>query len=109
VTAGIAGNLGLIPGGPIFVFYYLATQHPVAVQRASIVVGVTVIVLAMLIAMVIEGIYDPPTIARCAAIVRLFLAGVVVGERLTLALPTVWFKRITYGLLLASGLATLVL
>lgn len=104
----IFGAFG-IPGGPIFVVYFLAAPHSVAVQRANIVLGVSVTVLVMLIWLIFEGIYNGPTMARCAVIAPLFLVGVMAGKRLFEVSPAAWFQRITYGLLLVSGFSALLL
>jgi len=116
LAGGTAGALsGLIfgafgiPAGPVFAVYFLAAPHPVAVQRANIVLAVGVTLLIMLVGLIYEGVYDGRTLALCAVISPLFLAGAMIGGRLFQVAPAAWFKRITYGLLLISGFSALLL
>ena len=63
----------------------------------------------MLVGLIYEGVYDGRTLALCAVISPLFLAGAMIGGRLFQVAPAAWFKRITYGLLLISGFSALLL
>jgi uncharacterized membrane protein YfcA len=108
VTGGIPGGFG-IPGGPFMVVYYLSAPAPPPVQRANIIVTSTIGISFLIIGLIAEGAYDQPNLIRGAIIAPLFLAGIWIGRRIFQIAPAAWFKKVTYAILIATGIMALVI
>ena len=102
VSGLIIGAFG-VPSGPVFVVYFLSAPVPVPVQRANIIMTVSVLLTIMLIGLIVEGAYTQETIVRCAIIAPLYLIAAQAGKMLFLSVPATWFNKVAYVLLLASG------
>ncbi len=98
----IIGAFG-VPSGPVFVVYFLSAPVPVAVQRANIIMTVSVTMTIMMIGLIAEGVYGAETVARSAIIAPLYLIAAHFGKVLFLSAPATWFNKVAYTLLLASG------
>ena len=108
LTGGITGGFG-IPGGPFMVLYYLSAPEPPPVQRANIIVTSTVGISFLIMGLIAEGTYDQPTLWRSAVIAPLFLAGIWIGRRIFQIAPAAWFKKVTYAILITTGIMALVI
>lgn len=107
VTSGlIVGAFG-VPSGPVFVVYFLSSPSLVPVQRANIVIAVTVVLTVMVIGLAIEGAYTEDILWRLIVVAPLYLVSTWTGKWLFQKLPSTWFVKVAYGLLLASGVAVL--
>ncbi|MBT3550822.1 MAG: sulfite exporter TauE/SafE family protein [Rhodospirillaceae bacterium] len=102
VSGLIIGAFG-VPSGPVFVVYFLSAPVPVAVQRANIIMTVSVTLTIMMIGLIVEGVYGAETVARSAIIAPLYLIAAHFGKVLFLTVPATWFNKVAYTLLLASG------
>ena len=106
VSGLIIGAFG-VPSGPVFVVYFLSAPVQVQVQRANIIMTVSVTLTIMLIGLIIEGAYTVETIARCSIIAPLYLIAAQFGKMWFQAIPTTWFNKVAYTLLLAPGTTAL--
>ncbi len=106
LAGGVTGGFG-IPGGPIFVVYFLSALVEPHVQRANIILSVGVTISFLLAGLIADGLYDSLTLARSAFVVPMWLIGSRIGKRLFEVAPAVWFKKVTYGLLLVTGISAL--
>jgi uncharacterized membrane protein YfcA len=106
VSGLIVGAFG-VPSGPVFVVYFLSSQLPVHVQRANIVIAVTVVLTVMVIGLAVEGAYAEETLWRLIVVAPLYLVSTWAGKWLFQKLPSTWFVKVAYVLLLASGVAVL--
>ncbi len=107
-TSGlIVGAFG-VPSGPVFVVYFLSSPSPVHVQRANIVIAVTVVLTVMVIGLAIERAYTAEMLWRLIIVAPLYLVSTWAGKWLFQKLPSTWFVKVAYGLLLASGVAVLI-
>ncbi len=106
LTGGVTGAFG-IPGGPIFVVYFLSASVEPHVQRANIIFLVGVTISFLLVGLIADGLYDSLTLARSVFVVPMWLIGSRIGKRLFEVAPAVWFKKVTYGLLLVTGISAL--
>jgi len=106
VTGGITGGFG-IPGGPFMIVYYLSAPVPPPVQRANIIVTGSVGILFVIIGLAVGGPFDQGTVLRGIIITPLYLAGVWIGRRIFRIAPAAWFKKVTYAILIATGIMAL--
>lgn len=107
LTSGlIIGAFG-VPSGPVFVVYFLSAPVSVAEQRANIIMTVNVTLTIMMIGLIVEGIYTANTVIRCAVVAPLYLLAAHFGKVLFLSVPSTWFNRVAYTLLLATGVMAL--
>ena len=107
LTSGlIIGAFG-VPSGPVFVVYFLSAPVPVVEQRANIIMTVTVTLTIMMVGLIVEGAYTTHTVIRCAVIAPLYLLAAHFGKVLFHSVPSTWFNRVAYTLLLASGVMAL--
>lgn len=102
VSGLIIGAFG-VPSGPVFVVYFLSAPVPVPVQRANIIMTVSVTLTIMMIGLIVEGAYAAETVVRSAIIAPLYLIAAHFGKVLFLTVPATWFNKVAYTLLLASG------
>jgi uncharacterized membrane protein YfcA len=107
VSGLIIGAFG-VPSGPVFVVYFLSAPVPVPVQRANIIMTVSVTLTIMMIGLIVEGVYSAETVVRCAVIAPLYLIAAHIGKGLFRTVPATWFNKIAYSLLLASGTMALI-
>lgn len=108
LSGGVTGAFG-VPGGPFIVLYFLSAPFPPKTQRANIMVVTTTLGIFLVGGLVTAGVYDAPLLMRAAMITPFFVAGSQIGKRLFAIAPSVWFKRMAIALLLATGLAALIL
>ncbi len=106
LTGGVTGGFG-IPGGPFLVVYYLSAPVEPQIQRANIIFSVGVAIIFLLAGLIVDGAYDPPTLARSVFVVPTYIIGTMIGKRLFEIAPAAWFKKVTYGLLLVTGVSAL--
>ncbi len=108
LTGGVTGGFGM-PGGPFLVVYFLSAPFAADVQRASIIMSISVGIVFLLAGLIANGAYDDVTIARSVVIVPLFLAGNWLGRYVFRIAPSTWFKKATIGILFATGISVLAL
>ena len=106
VSGLIIGAFG-VPSGPVFVVYFLSAPVPVAVQRANIIMTVSVTLTTMMIGLIVEGAYTADIVVRSLIIAPLYLIAAHFGKVLFLTVPATWFNKVAYSLLLASGIMAL--
>ncbi len=102
VSGLIIGAFG-VPSGPVFVVYFLSAPVPVPVQRANIIMTVSVTLTIMMIGLIVEGVYGVETVVRSLIIAPLYIIAAHFGKLLFLSVPATWFNKVAYTLLLASG------
>jgi len=66
-----------------------------------------VAIVFLLVGMIVEGAYTEATIARTIIVVPLFILGAWCGRTLFKIAPFAWFKKITYAILIATGVSIL--
>ena len=108
LTGGVTGAFG-IPGGPFFVVYFLSASVEPHVQRANIIISVSVAISFLMAGLIVDGVYDSLTLAKSVLVVPMFLIGSRIGKRLFEVIPAAWFKKFAYGLLLVTGVSALAL
>ncbi len=106
ITGGVTGSFG-IPGGPFMVIYYLSAPVEPAVQRANLIISVGVAIVFLIGGLFVAGAYTPETIMRAIVIVPIFVAGSRTGQYLFKVAPTEWFKKVTFAILIATGISIL--
>jgi uncharacterized membrane protein YfcA len=107
-TGGIMGSFGM-PAGPIMVIYYMSAPVEPQVQRANIVISVGVVLVFMMCGLYFNGAYHETTIARAIVIAPIFMAGAWIGSYLFQIAPVSWFKKITYAILIVTGISILLI
>ncbi len=105
-TGGVMGSFGM-PAGPIMVIYYMSSPVAPPVQRANIIISVGVVLVFMLGGLFFNGAYHETTIARAIVITPVFLAGAWSGGYLFKVAPVSWFKKVTYAILIVTGISIL--
>jgi uncharacterized protein len=103
----ISGAVGV--GGPPVAMYFLASPHPPEIQRANIVIAVAVLILMVLIAVAVGGGFTVETLIRGVILTPAYIAGTWSGSRLFTVAPKQYFRRIALWVLLATGLAIVLL
>ena len=106
LAGGITGASGV--GGPPIAIYYLASPHPTEIQRANIVINITVMVMTVLISIAVGGGFSTDVVLRGLFLTPAYVIGVWSGVRLFAAMPKFYFKRVALWLLVATGFAILV-
>tara|TARA_B100000315_G_C14457331_1_gene532051 strand:+ start:163 stop:900 length:738 start_codon:yes stop_codon:yes gene_type:complete len=97
----ISGSSGV--GGPPIALYYLASPHPVEVQRANIVVTVAVLIIVTLISVAVGGGVTIETVLRAIILTPAYVFGIWSGAKLFAMAPKTYFKRIALWLLVVTG------
>ena len=108
LTGGITGGFG-IPGGQFMVIYLLSAPVAPPNQRANIIVAASVGMVIMIIGLIFGSAYDQATIMRTIIIAPLFLAGTWACRTLFKIAPIAWFKNVTYTILIATGIMSLII
>ena len=106
LAGSITGASGV--GGPPIALYYLASPHPPDVQRANIIIGVTVMTIAVLTAVGVGGGFTTEIVLRGLYLTPAYLIGVWSGARLFMAVPKSYFRHVALWILVATGFAVLV-
>jgi uncharacterized membrane protein YfcA len=106
LAGGITGASGV--GGPPIALYYLASPHPVEIQRANIVISVTVMTIVIMASVAVGGGYTTEIVLRGLFLTPASLLGVWLGARLFAAMPKSYFRHAALWLLVATGFAILV-
>lgn len=102
VCGGVTGFTG--SGGPLMVFYFLASPEPVPVQRANIAVAVTVLTLFVIVSLLLGGGIGLETIVRGAVLVPGTIFGTWAGIRLYELAPQKIYRIVAQWSLVAIGL-----
>jgi hypothetical protein len=105
-TGGVMGSFGM-PAGPIMVIYYMSSPVEPKVQRANIIISVGAALIAMLLGLIFNGAYHESTIARVIVLTPIFMAGAWFGRYLFNVAPLTWFKKVTFAILIATGISIL--
>ena len=102
------GSFGM-PAGPIMVIYYMSAPVEPQVQRANIIISVGVVLLFMMGGLFFNGAYHESTVARAIVITPIFMAGAWSGAYLFQIAPVSWFKKVTYAILIVTGVSILII
>ncbi len=103
ISGSIQGFTG--SGGPLVVFYFLASSDPAATQRANIAVMVLFVGLAQLPTMSIGGGIEPETWVRALILFPGTILGTWVGMRLFDLAPQRIYQLVAQWALIAIGVA----
>ena len=106
LAGGVTGGFG-IPGGPFLVIYFMSAPVEPAVQRANMIVSFSIAIVFMIGGLIFNGAYPQDTIARAIVIVPMFVVGARMGQYIFKIAPAEWFKKVTFGLLVATGITVL--
>lgn len=106
LAGGITGASGV--GGPPIALYFLASPHPAEIQRANIVISVTVMTVIVLASVAIGGGFSTNVVLRGLFLTPASLLGVWLGARLFATMPKSYFRKAALWLLIATGFAILV-
>lgn len=109
VTGALAGGITGIAGvgGPPVALYFLSSPEPAEVQRANIVVAVSVIIFVVLGSITIGGALTDKTLLRGIILIPAYVLGTWSGSRLFAIAPKEYFKRVALWLLLATGVGVI--
>ena len=107
LAGGITGASGV--GGPPIALYYLASSHPADIQRANIVISVTVMTIVVMTSVAIGGGFSSDVVLRGLFLTPGYLIGIWLGARLFAAMPKSYFRHAALWLLAVTGLAVLVI
>lgn len=102
VCGGVHGFTG--SGGPLMVFYYLASTESAPVQRANIALIVTVMATIMLVTLLLGGGIGLETFIRAAVLIPGTMIGTWVGIRLFELAPQKIYRMVAQWSLVAIGL-----
>ncbi len=106
VCGGVTGFTG--SGGPLMVFYFLASPAPVSMQRANISAAVIVITVVMMISLLVGGGMGWDSFLRAAFLFPGTMFGTWAGIRLFEIAPQKVYQRVAQWALIAIGLTVLV-
>ncbi len=106
VCGGVTGFTG--SGGPLMVFYFLASPEPVSIQRANISAAVFVITIVMTLSLLIGGGMGWDSLLRAAFLYPGTMFGTWAGIRLFEIAPQKVYQRVAQWALIAIGLTVLV-
>ncbi len=106
LTGLVTGSTGL--GAPLAAVYFLSGPYSVAVQRANIIISMCALIIVMLVPFIWSGNIDSISVARAAALFPVAIIGTRMGSRLFVIAPQEHYKRYALGLLLLTGVATLI-
>lgn len=95
-------------GGPISVFYFLASNDPTPVQRANIAVAVAILVAALLISLAVGGAVGWDSVVRALLLFPGTVLGTWIGMRLFVLAPQKVYQHVTQWVLVAIGLSVMV-
>lgn len=107
LCGAITGFAGV--GGPPVALYYLASPEPAAVQRANIVIGVGMVIVAMMVSVAVAGGIGASSVARAVILIPGYMAGAWAGARMFAVAPEALYRRIALWLLLTTGAMVLAL
>jgi uncharacterized membrane protein YfcA len=106
LAGGVTGGFG-IPGGPFMIVYYMSAPVEPPIQRANMIISVGVGIVFLLGALLAQDVYTSETIGRSVVIIPIFMAGAWTGRYLFKIAPGTWYKKVTYGILVVTGIMVL--
>jgi uncharacterized membrane protein YfcA len=107
LAGGISGATGV--GGPPLALYFLSAPQPVEVQRANIVIAVTVVIAMVIGSLFFAGGLTAETLQRAVILTPAYVVGTWSGSRLFTIAPQEYFRRVALWLLLATGVGVVIL
>ncbi len=108
LAGGVTGAFG-IPGTPFNATYFLSAPTSAATQRANIVTSNAALATAFLVGLLAAGVFNYALAIKTALVLVVWTLASQGGKRLFERAPVTWFRKVTLGLLLATGLCALLL
>ncbi len=108
LTGGVTGAFG-IPGTPFNATYFLSSNVDAVEQRANIITSNAALATVFLGGLLAAGVITKPLLWKTALVVAFWSVASRVGKWLFEVAPVSWFRKVTLGLLLATGLCALFL
>jgi uncharacterized protein len=96
-------------GAPPVILYLLSGPDPHAVTRANLIVFITMVSVAGLVALWATGLITAPLVASAIGLTIPYLAAAWAGGKLFTRLSDLGFRRIALVLMLLTGAVTFVL
>jgi uncharacterized membrane protein YfcA len=108
LAGGVTGAFG-IPGTPVNATYFLSAAVEPVRQCANIVTSNVALATAFLLGLVAAGAIDEALLWKTVLVVVCWTKASQCGKRHFEIAPVSWFRKVTLGLLLATGLSALLL
>jgi len=108
LAGGVTGAFG-IPGTPFNATYFLSAPTSARVQRANIVTTNAALATAFLIGLLLAGVFNYALAVKTLLVLGVWMIASRFGKRLFERAPVTWFRKVTLGLLMATGLCALLL
>ena len=108
VAGSITGSFG-VPAFPLSAIYFHNSASQPEIIRANVMMALTCTLIASIVGLSFQGVYDASILLRAAILYPIFTAGVFIGQYLFRVAPVEWFKKVTYGILICTALVLLVM
>jgi uncharacterized membrane protein YfcA len=108
LAGGVTGAFGIL-GTPFNATYFLSAAIEQVHQRANIVTSNAALATAFLLGLVAAAVINEALLWKTALVVSLLDYCIAVWKHLFDIAPVSWFRKVTLGLLLATGLSALLL
>jgi uncharacterized membrane protein YfcA len=106
-SGAISGFFG-VPAFPLSAIYLHNSSLAPGAIRANVLAAIICTLTVYLIVLSVKGIYNRPILTHSFALLPIFTAGIYFGRHLFRIAPADWFKKVTYGILIATALIMLV-
>jgi uncharacterized membrane protein YfcA len=98
-----------IPGTPFNATYFISAAIEPVHQRANIVISNAALAAAFLLGLVAAGVINEALLWKTVLVVVCWTFASQCGKKIFEIAPVSWFRKVTLGLLLATGLSALLL
>ncbi len=106
VAGSITGSFG-VPAFPLSAIYFHNSASQPEIIRANVMIALTCTLIACILGLAIQGVYDASILLRAAILYPVFTTGIFVGQYLFKVAPVEWFKKVTYVILICTALVLL--
>ena len=103
ISGGITGCFG-VPGFPLQVMYFHTSSEKIEIKRFNVLTAMACGTLVAILGLILQGVYTETMLVRALIIAPIFIIGAKLGEYLYKISPAKWFKKVTYCILIFTGL-----
>ena len=106
VAGAITGSFG-VPAFPLSAIYFHNSASEPGLIRANVLTAICFTLIFSIVGLSAHGVYNETSLLRAALIFPIFTLGIYLGQFLFKIAPADWFAKVTYGVLICSGLILL--
>ena len=103
VAGAITGSFG-VPAFPLSAIYFHNSASEPGVIRSNVLTAICFTLIFSIVGLAAHGVYSEASLLRASLVFPIFTLGIYLGHFLFRIAPADWFAKVTYGVLICSGL-----